>query len=214
MKGFTKDGKFRPTGNRKKSSLKKIDVTRKVSTSSGKVREKLTVDEANQQMGMAVQQHSELSESVTAYMLSHGIPIESIKEILHESVDKGSDNINHLHESGRLDVVSLKMKDKDMFREKKSILRTKHTNDIPAQENQLYKELTEVQNDIFFKVGSLRSAEWDSPTLKAQIDQLLNDGEVIYDELDKFEERHGTSEERKGEISTSMDKKTLDGVRK
>ena len=29
MKGFTKDGKFRPTGSKSKSSLKKSDVTRK-----------------------------------------------------------------------------------------------------------------------------------------------------------------------------------------
>jgi hypothetical protein len=34
MKGFTKDGKFRPTGNRTKSSLKKSDVRKKETVSS------------------------------------------------------------------------------------------------------------------------------------------------------------------------------------
>ncbi len=40
MKGFKKDGKFRPTGNKSKSSLTKTDIPKRVSTHSGEQRKK------------------------------------------------------------------------------------------------------------------------------------------------------------------------------
>ena len=50
MKGFTKDGKFRPTGNKSKSSLKKTDVKRKITITSGKIRTKENIDKTKKEL--------------------------------------------------------------------------------------------------------------------------------------------------------------------
>ena len=52
-------------------------------------------------------------------------------------------------------------------------------------EEQLQDELFDVENKIIEKVENLINAEWDSPTVKGQIELLLKNRHDVVDELDK-----------------------------
>ncbi len=96
MKGFKKDGKFRPTGNKTKSSLKKTDVKRKVSTTSGRLRKKESVGEGLTDADIYETQDAfEVHVGASAKVLiDKGMNIEGTKQILHESVDDVIDQVD------------------------------------------------------------------------------------------------------------------------
>ena len=112
MKGFKKDGKFIPTGNKKKSNLKKSDVKRKVSTTTGKVRKKESVDERKQQeqpysqvaiWGSTVVGEDKKKEFEDFMKSEYGVRVKYLEEI-KTFPDKDQNGSNVEGTGGRNDV--------------------------------------------------------------------------------------------------------------
>jgi len=53
------------------------------------------------------------------------------------------------------------------------------------QHDALNDEMFEVEWELLEKIGSLVDAEWDSPTLKSKIEELVKQRTRLFSELDK-----------------------------
>jgi hypothetical protein len=60
---------------------------------------------------------------------------------------------------------------------------------MTSQTDQLYDELCENQWELVFKVDALIQAEWDSPTLKKQISEIVKHHWRINDEITSVEDK-------------------------
>jgi len=58
------------------------------------------------------------------------------------------------------------------------------------QEDAIYDELFDMQIDMFWKISDLRNAKWDSPTLKQEIEVMIDHGHKLHEELGIAEDRN------------------------
>ncbi len=91
MKGFKKDGKFIPTGNKSKSSLKKSDVTRKVSTTSGKLRKKESLDGGNKIHNYLGIELDNLNDLINKVKIADNYQLQQLADYF--GVEKNKDDI-------------------------------------------------------------------------------------------------------------------------
>ena len=91
MKGFKKDGNFIPTGNKTKSNLKKSDVRKKVSTSSGdehEIREKKTINKFTEVRKLETNVKLEIVRAnLVINNLEHMIAMDESDELYYEKLD-------------------------------------------------------------------------------------------------------------------------------